>query len=103
MKRHLPKDSAARKTFPLYEGLFGYFPDILAAIAHHSFVSNEQHNPGQSMHWSREKSSDHLDAALRHITEGDLVAAGWRMLAAGQNDLERKHGYSVPRNATDLP
>lgn len=86
----LPEDSAARKTYPLSSGLLDYFPAALAAVAHHSHNGNEKHNPGQPLHWSRGKSADHLDAAVRHIMERDLEGAAWRILAALQMKLEEE-------------
>jgi len=74
----LPEGSAERKTYPLYRGLFQYFPRALAAVAHHSFVGNEKHNPGEPLHWAREKSTDHPDCILRHVMEGDWVAVAWQ-------------------------
>src|SRR5690606_9538099 len=68
-----PDDSDARKTYPVYSGLLAYFPAALAAIAHHSYVNNEKHNPGEPLHWNRAKSSDEADALLRHLMEGDYV------------------------------
>lgn len=87
-KTALPHDSAERKTYPLMSGLMDYFPSALAAVANHSFVNNEKHNPGEPMHWSRNKSADHLDAAMRHLLERDLEGAAWRVLAALQMQLE---------------
>jgi len=88
MSGPFPEDSAARKTYPLYSGVLQYFPDALAAVAHHSYLGNEKHNPGQSLHWARGKSDDHLDAAARHLAEGDLVGLAWRALAALQVSCE---------------
>lgn len=77
-------------------GLFAYFPDALALIARHSVRSNEKHNKGQPVHWSREKSSDHEDCILRHSasiaidpnsldgTEPHIICRAWRALAALQ-------------------
>lgn len=84
----LPDDDKERKEFPLYSGLFAYFPSALAAVSHRSFEGNEKHNPGQPLHWARGKSKDHKDAALRHLLEDDLVGAAWRILAALQIKLE---------------
>ncbi len=86
----LPTDSAERKTYPLYRGLFKYFPRALAAIAHHSWANNEKHNPGEPVHWSREKSSDHEDCLLRHVLEEDWEAVAWRALAKLELELEAK-------------
>jgi len=96
----LPNDSASRKQYALSSGLFDYFPAALAAVAKHSFLSNEKHNPGEPVHWSRGKSADHLDAALRHIMERDLEGAAWRILAALQMQLEAE-GAPVPPGARD--
>ena len=86
----IPKDSAKRKEYPLYRGLFKYFPHALCAIAHHSYKNNEKHNPGEELHWSRGKSDDHRDAEMRHVLEDDWVAHGWRALAILQLHLESK-------------
>lgn len=92
----LPTDSAARKRIPMYTGLLVYFPDALAAVAQHSFDNNEKHNPGELLHWSREKSSDHLNCCVRHLTDiatgadkiEELKALAWRALAELQLTLE---------------
>lgn len=76
-----PNDSKQRKEYPLYRGLFQYFPRALAAVAHHSFIGNEQHHPGEPLHWDKTKSTDEPDALLRHVLEGDKVAVAWRALA----------------------
>ena len=90
----LPHDSAERKTIPLYSVLFGYFPDAMVALAKHSYESNEKHNPGEELHWSRGKSDDHRDAAMRHLVEGDYVGLLWRAAALLQLELESQ-GHAV--------
>lgn len=90
----LPHDSAERKTIPLYSVLFGYFPDAMVALAKHSYESNEKHNPGEELHWSRGKSDDHADAAMRHLVEGDYVGLLWRAAALLQLELEAE-GHAV--------
>lgn len=102
----LPKDfekmkAQWRKERPLATGVLAYFPDALLEVAHTSFVGNEQHNSGQPLHWAREKSTDQLDAALRHITDhlkGDVMdsdgcyhlsKAIWRLCAELQLILEK--------------
>ena len=94
--------SAERKEVAVARGLFGYFPDALALVARHSVRSNEKHNPGQPVHWSREKSSDHEDCIGRHSLavavspdslDGDvphMVCRAWRALAALQLWAEGK-------------
>ena len=103
-KRHvtnmLDSDSKKRKDTPLYSGCIAYFPDALAAVAQLSKYGNDKHNPGQPLHWSREKSGDHKDCIARHLAEcgkidpetGMLhdVAVAWRALANLQIALENK-------------
>lgn len=88
--------SAERKECAVSRGLFAYFPDALALIARHSVRSNEKHNPGQPVGWTREKSADHEDCIGRHSLsiaidpnslDGDephIVCRAWRALAALQ-------------------
>ena len=104
----LPTDAAARKAAPMAEGLLWYFPNALAAVAAVSKAGNDQHNPGQPMHHSRGKSSDHADCILRHLidagtldTDGQRHTAkvAWRALALLQEEIEREEGVPLPRNA----
>lgn len=91
-----PDDSDARKTYPVYSGLLAYFPAALAAIAHHSYVGNAKHNPGQPLFWDRSKSTDEADALLRHLMEGDYVGMAWRALALLQKHLEAEGAPLAP-------
>lgn len=102
---HLPGDPKERKEYPLARGLLDYFPNALAEVAHVSKVGNDQHNPGQDMHWARGKSSDHADCILRHLTDrGKLDTDGirhaakmaWRALALLEEELEAA-GYPSGR------
>lgn len=99
----LPTDSKARKEVPVATGVLDYFPDAIAAVAAVSKKGNEKHNPGQPLHWSREKSADHRDCIARHLIDagndgmgvdenGDLhlAACAWRALAALQLAIEAK-------------
>ncbi len=88
MRQLMPTDSAERKTYPLYTGLVDYFPRALAELAHHSWANNEKHNPGEPLHWSREKSNDHEDCLMRHAFEQDWLAVAWRALALAELELE---------------
>ena len=97
----LPTDPAQRKTYPLASGFFDYFPDAIVAIAHVSWVGNEQHNPGQPLHWDRSKSSDEADTMLRHFAERGTrdkdgcrhtAKAAWRLLALLQKEIEAERG-----------
>jgi len=96
-KAPLPTGRQDRKDIPLYWGLVNYFRDALIGVAKLSMIGNEQHNPGEPLHWAREKGGDELDAQMRHIFELhgidiDLVPHSvknaWRALAVCQLDLE---------------
>lgn len=93
----LPTDHKARKGVPIYSGVLMYFPDAIAAVAECSRVGNDQHNPGQPLHWARDKSQDHADCAVRHLMEAGSIdsdkvrhsaKAAWRCLALLQLELE---------------
>jgi hypothetical protein len=93
----LPTDAKQRKNVPMARGLLDYFPDACAAVAELSRIGNEQHQPGQPMHWAREKSTDHADCIVRHLidrgtmdTDGVRHAAkvAWRALALLQLEIE---------------
>lgn len=90
-------DSKARKNIPITTGVLDYFPDAICAVAELSRVGNEQHNPGQPLHWAREKSTDHADCIARHLLDrGTLDVDGvrhsakvaWRALAMLQVEIE---------------
>ncbi len=68
-KRLLPSGAKERKEYPLATGLLDYFPDALACIANVSKVGNDQHNPGQPVHWDRNKSMDQGDTLMRCLRE----------------------------------
>src|SRR5271166_4503768 len=68
-KPYLPTDPQERKTIPLCTGCFDYFPLALLEIAKLSKVGNDQHNPGEPLHWARGKSTDQADTILRHLAE----------------------------------
>ncbi|MCM2311381.1 MAG: DUF5664 domain-containing protein [Steroidobacteraceae bacterium] len=104
----LPTDAAARKAVPLASGLLDYFPDALAAVARLSQVGNDQHNPGQPLHWARGKSGDEADALLRHLLDRGTVdvdgirhsaKVAWRALALLQKELEQMEGAPLARGA----
>lgn len=102
MKYQLTTDPQERKRTPIFSGVVGYFPLALAAVARVSWQGNEQHNPGEPLHWARGKSADQLDAAMRHLTEyamgnvydddgqPHLAKAMWRVGAQLQLDEERR-------------
>lgn len=93
----LPADPKARKALPLFSGVLAYFPDAIAAVAQCSKVGNDQHNPGQPLHWERSKSGDHRDCIVRHLLEAGTVDSdgvrhsaklAWRALALLQLEIE---------------
>src|SRR6266404_4182569 len=93
----LPTDAQARKNLPIARGVIDYFPDALAAVAEVSRLGNEQHNPGEPLHWAKEKSTDHADCIARHLIERGTVDVdgarhsaklAWRALALLQTELE---------------
>jgi hypothetical protein len=86
-----------RKAIPIVTGVLDYFPDAIAAVAEVSRVGNEQHNPGEPMHWARGKSMDQADCIGRHLIDrGKLDSDGlrhsakvaWRALALLQLEIE---------------
>lgn len=106
--RIMPADPATRKTYPIGTGVVDYFPDALTEIARVSFTGNEQHHPGQPLHWERAKSGDEADALMRHFIErGSVDSDGirhsakmaWRALALLQKELETELGLPLPRGA----
>ena len=101
----LPANAKIRKGIPIYSGFVKYFPLAIAAVAELSYIGNSQHNPGESLHWDRSKSTDELDAQMRHLVdvaiEGEnatdtdnvlhLTKNAWRALAKLQKVLEAQH------------
>lgn len=93
----LPSDKKARKDMPIARGVLDYFPLAVAEVARLSKVGNDQHNPGEPMHWAREKSTDHADCIARHLIDRGTVdddgmrhsaKLAWRALALLQLELE---------------
>lgn len=98
------KDKHSRKDSPVFSGVLQYFPDAIMEIAKHSKKGNDKHNPGQPLHWSKDKSPDHADCVARHLIDVGptwdaldaetgsyhATALAWRSLALLQIMLERK-------------
>ena len=96
-KALLPTDAKERKRIPIGSGVLDYFPAALAEIAKVSQAGNDQHNPGEELHWARGKSMDQYDTMIRHSMErGEFDTDGlrhsakmaWRALAILQLELE---------------
>lgn len=92
-----------RKAYPVFTGLLMYFPDACAAVANCSHIANEQHNPGEPVHWDRSKSIGEGNEVLRHLMDGtrspldtDKVLhyskAAWRMFELLQRQIEAMRG-----------
>jgi len=97
----LPTDNDARKALPIFTGVLMYFPEAIAAVAHCSKLGNDQHNPGEPLHWAREKSTDERNTCVRHLIEAGTfdvdgvrhsAKAAWRALAALQKEIEADGG-----------
>lgn len=98
----LPTGANDRKKYPIWSGVLMYFPDALLAVSRVSHEGNEQHNPGEPLHWARDKSTDQLNTAMRHMldygtgvnvdTDGTwhLAKAVWRLLAELQLAIEKE-------------
>ena len=93
-------DKQARKARPITRGVLDYFPDALLEVAHVSYVGNQQHNPGEPLHWAQEKSTDEADCIVRHLLQrGTLDDDGlrhsakvaWRALALLQREIEAEN------------
>ena len=103
----LPEDSKTREQYPLFDGLLAYFPAALCEVARWSIVGNNKHNPGEPLHWAREKSTDHENKIIRHLLDArqvdsdgfvEAVALAWRALALCQTILEER-GWAEGKNA----
>jgi hypothetical protein len=92
-----PKTAEERKQRPVFSGVLQYFPDAILAVAQCSWQGNEQHNPGQPLHWARGKSTDEGDCIVRHQMEAGTIDSdgirhsakvAWRALAQLQKEIE---------------
>ena len=90
-------NSFQRKQRPVYTGVVKYFPKALLEVSRVSMAGNEQHHPDKPLHWDRSKSSDELDALMRHLIDAGKVdddgirhsaKVAWRALANLEKELE---------------
>lgn len=93
----LPNDAQERKDTPITTGVLDYFPLAIAEVARISKAGNDQHNPGEPLHWARGKSTDHADCIARHLIQRGgfdvdrmrhTAKVAWRALALLQEELE---------------
>lgn len=107
----LPTDDKSRKMLPIWTYITEYFPDALIAEVEVCVAGNIQHNPELApadITWAREKSTDHLNTAFRHMfdhargilkdTDGQyhLAKARWRIGAELQLTIERERTKIIP-------
>jgi hypothetical protein len=87
----------ARKAMPLASGFLDYFPDAMLVVAEVSRIGNEQHHPGEPLHWDKSKSTDEADALLRHLLDRGTIdtdgvrhtaKVAWRAMALLQRELD---------------
>lgn len=105
-QRVLPDEAEVRQQYPLWDGLFAYFPAALCEVSRWSKVGGAKWNEDK-LRWVREASTDHENKILRHLLDYDqedengfieAVALAWRALALCQTELE-KRGWPEGRNA----
>lgn len=106
---YLPTDPQERKGIPICTGCLDYFPLALAEVAKVSKAGNDQHNPGEPLHWARGKSMDQVDTIIRHLMERGgrdvdrirhTAKAAWRVLALLQIELEEALSLPISRGST---
>jgi hypothetical protein len=102
-----PTADADRKAIPVWTGCVRYFPSALLEVAKVSKAGNDQHNPGQPLHWAQGKSMNQQDTAMRHLLDADavegtpgelahLAQAAWRVLARLQLACQREGAPLAP-------
>lgn len=110
VRNMLVEDDATRGDYPMFDGLMAYFPNALAEVSKVSKIGNDQHNPGQPMHWARDKSTDHGNKIMRHLVDAGGVdprgvrhtaRLAWRALAMLQEEIELADGLPPSRASTN--
>lgn len=107
----LPTDAKERKGIPIVTGVLDYFPDALIEVAKVSVEGNKQHNPGQPLHWAKDKSTDHADSIGRHLLERGTIdpilktkasaQLAWRALALLQTEIENERRAANQKSPPD--
>jgi hypothetical protein len=109
-KSVLTEEAGDRKAVPIFSGCLNYFPLAIAAVAEVSKAGNDQHNPGEPLHWARGKSMDHADCIIRHQLDYRTVdpvtgkheharRVAWRALAQLQELEEERLGAEPCRGS----
>lgn len=109
-------DYQGRKNLPVFTFLTEYFPKALVEMVKVCVAGNIQHNKDLApadIHWSRDKSTDQLNTALRHMMDHvltgpfdeepsevqviiggrtrHLAKAAWRIMAELELSIEREN------------
>ena len=90
-----------RKKIPVYNGFVKYFPNAMKEVAVCSRIANEQHHAGKPLHWDMDKSTDELDAMMRHLIDHisepidddgirHITKVAWRAMAMLERVLTNK-------------
>lgn len=105
-------DSQERKDTPVFSGFMSYFPLAMAEVARLSKEGNDKHNPGEPLHWSKDKSADHEDCIARHLLErgkidtdgfSHTVKVAWRAMALLETELEdREEEWDTSETAAEI-
>lgn len=96
----IENEAQKRKNTPIFSGVLKYFPLAIAEVSRVSLAGNQQHHPGEPLHWDRAKSTDELDALTRHLMDASKLDSdgirhsakvAWRALANLEKELENAH------------
>ncbi len=97
-----------RKDYPVLTGALMYFPYAFAELARLSARANEQHNPGEPIHWDYSKSIGDGNETLRHLMDScgpnPVDAEGvyhdvkvlWRAAETVERRIRRERGIGGP-------
>jgi hypothetical protein len=101
------RDKPGKET-QIFSGCVAYFHDALAAVAAVSVAGNEQHNPGEPLHWARGKSMNQIDCLQGHLIKAGTfdndghrhsAKVAWRALALLQLEIEEAEGLPPSRGS----
>lgn len=97
-----------RKAYPVLTGALMYFPFAFAELAKLSARANEQHNPGEPVHWDYSKSIGDGNELVRHLMDSlgpnPIDAEGvhhdvkvlWRAAETVERRIRRERGLPGP-------
>lgn len=102
LQEEMTEDKAqVRKNTPVFSGVLSYFPLALKEVSKVSKQGNDQHHPDKPLHWDMDKSTDELDAMMRHLIDHTsepidddgirhLTKVAWRAMAMLERTLTNK-------------